>query len=296
MTQTDSIPEADSRTQAGVRAPAFQFYPSDYLSDAKTRIMSFAQRGMYWDLYCHCWLQGGLPLDPMEIAGILGIKAAAKFVTQDWPMLSRCFRVTDQDHQHPRIELELAKQEAYRRRQSDNGRSGGRPRKPAHNPEKPTALSGFVQTDPPAVAADNPEKALHLLSSSLSSDFVKSVRTAAAEPPDARSGRPIFKGQRLAVFEWMLDDLRRMLGPHFDAFDVHEWFYTLDAKIVSQALVLPPRDGGLWLKSETLAEASRRGLPIATAAEPPSQPPMNEDNVRKVVEGLAAERAARRMR
>ncbi len=61
----------------------------------------------------------------------------------------------------------------------------------------------------------------------------------------------------------MLDDLRKLLGSHFDAFDVHEWFYALDGKAADSGLVIPQRDGGKWLHEQTIAEASRRGLPIA---------------------------------
>lgn len=81
--------------------------------------------------------------------------------------------------------------------------------------------------------------------------------------PDARSKRPIFNGQRFVVFEWMLDDLMRVLGPHTDDFDLHEWFFTLDASAVASGQVVPQRDGGAWLQAQTLAEARRRGLPIA---------------------------------
>jgi len=83
--------------------------------------------------------------------------------------------------------------------------------------------------------------------------------------PDARSKRPIFAGQRLVVFEWMLDDLTRMLGSHVEEFDLHDWFYALDAKAVQSGQVIPQRDGGKWLLAQTQAEAARRGLPIATA-------------------------------
>jgi uncharacterized protein YdaU (DUF1376 family) len=105
-----------------IKSPAFQFYPKDYLSDAKTRAMTFKQRGMYWDLVSHCWLEDGLPDDPKEIARILGITTAARFEQHDWPVISRCFRrVETGGHRHPRLEVERRKQEENR----EYGRQGG---------------------------------------------------------------------------------------------------------------------------------------------------------------------------
>jgi hypothetical protein len=65
------------------------------------------------------------------------------------------------------------------------------------------------------------------------------------------------------VFEWQLDDLMRLLGSHTEPFDLHAWFSTLDARAVASDCVIPQRDNGAWLQSETLTEAARRGLPIA---------------------------------
>lgn len=90
-------------------------------------------------------------------------------------------------------------------------------------------------------------------------------------PITARSKRPIFTGQRLTVFEWMLDDCAQTLGPLTDAFDLHAWFFVLDAELVKAAIVLQKRDGGVWLQSQLVAEAQRRGLPIAVATPPPSK-------------------------
>ena len=80
--------------------------------------------------------------------------------------------------------------------------------------------------------------------------------------PSARSTRPIFSGQRFVVFDWMLDDLTRLLGPHTDAFALHEWFFALDAELVAAQHVVPQRDGGAWLQARTLVEAQRRGLAV----------------------------------
>lgn len=85
-----------------------------------------------------------------------------------------------------------------------------------------------------------------------------------ASPARARSKRPIFKATRFVVFEWMLDDLRKLLGPHFEAFDVHAWFYELSEQVDRAGIVVPQRDGGKWLLEQTTQEALRRGLPVAT--------------------------------
>jgi hypothetical protein len=93
------------------------------------------------------------------------------------------------------------------------------------------------------------------------------VAAAAAKnpEPEARSRHPLFKGQRLVVFDWMLDDAMRLLGEHTEAFDLHAWFYELDERCVREGLVIRPRDGGKWLNVELLLEAQRRGLPLRFA-------------------------------
>ena len=50
-----------------------------------------------------------------------------------------------------------------------------------------------------------------------------------------------------------------------DAFDLHAWFFALDAKCRSDHLVPPLRDGGAWLTGELVKEAQRRGLPLKMA-------------------------------
>ena len=84
--------------------------------------------------------------------------------------------------------------------------------------------------------------------------------TTRQTPPTARSKRPIFTGQRLTVFEWMLDDCLRTLGPFADDFDLHDWFFKLDAAATAAKEVIPRRDGGQWLQQQLLREARRRGL------------------------------------
>jgi len=83
---------------------------------------------------------------------------------------------------------------------------------------------------------------------------------------DARSKRPIFTGQRLTVFEWQLTDCENTLGPHVEQFRLDEWFHDVDARAVRDGLVIPKRDGGVWLQQQLVAEAQRRGIPLAFAS------------------------------
>jgi hypothetical protein len=104
---------------------------------------------------------------------------------------------------------------------------------------------------------------------------VKSLLPARVEPRarpmparidnGSRRGRgPIFVGIRFVVFEWQLEQLARLLGPLVDDFDLHEWFFTLDARVSSSHEIIPQRDGGQWLQARTMEEAQRRGLMVAS--------------------------------
>jgi hypothetical protein len=86
---------------------------------------------------------------------------------------------------------------------------------------------------------------------------------------EARSKRPIFVGQRLVVFEWMWDDIRKTLGNYTDDFNLDQWFYDLDAKAMRLNLVIPKRDQGAWLQAQLVEEAARRGLNMAGAVQDP---------------------------
>ena len=78
------------------------------------------------------------------------------------------------------------------------------------------------------------------------------------------SNRPVFTGQRLTVFGWQVQQLESMLGPYSKAFDVIEWLFDFDKALSSRLEVMPPqRQQHQLLEAGLIAEARRRGLPIA---------------------------------
>jgi uncharacterized protein YdaU (DUF1376 family) len=256
----DSDNMADSESTTG-RAPAFQFYPKDFLHDSNVVLMNLAERGAYITLLCYCWSEGSLSADHGRLARLCGVPAAA--FKRLWPALEPCFRSNKDTPSrliHPRLEREREKQADFKKRQSDNGKKGGRPHKPVESQNNPSLSSGLTQTEPKKSSASSS-------STPSASSSADSSQKSGADVVDHRSKRPIFKGQRFVIFEWMLDDLSRMLGSHADEFDLHAWFYELDEKAVAASIVVPQRDGGKWLQEQTQAEAIRRGLPVATLSQ-----------------------------
>lgn len=74
-------------------------------------------------------------------------------------------------------------------------------------------------------------------------------------------------GLRFKVFRWMLDECIDALGEHAGDFDLDAFLQTLSARetgVISESWP--------WLKHEVMAEARRRGLPMAaTVLEPGKQ-------------------------
>jgi uncharacterized protein YdaU (DUF1376 family) len=264
----DSADMADLDSTPG-RAPAFQFYPNDFLSDRNVIVMSMQERGIYITLICHAW-QSPLPSDVAQLARICGTPLTS--FRKLWPALAVCFRPHPENPAvliHPRLERERAKQVEYRQKQSDRGKASGAARRKPHEPD---ANAGSIPVEPNVNAGSTTvqPRPVELLSSlQSSSSLVLSQTPSGAAVVDHRSKRPIFKGQRFVVFEWMLDDLTRMLGTHANAFDLHSWFFALDQMAEDAGIVVPQRDGGRWLQERTQEEALKRGLPLAVASHNP---------------------------
>lgn len=87
--------------------------------------------------------------------------------------------------------------------------------------------------------------------------------------PDARSKRPVYTSDRLTVFEWQFEELSKMLGPHFEGFELDSFFDALTQQSRKDGLVIPKSEAWEWLQAQVLAEVKRRKLPIASAVPTP---------------------------
>lgn len=156
-------------------SPAFQFYPKDWLSNGKVKSMTLEERGAYIDLLAIYWNEGGLPNDEAELAGLLGVPV--RTFTRLWKKVSRCFEVVGPNLSQPRLEIEKAKQAAYREAQSLKGQKSAKSRI-VNKPIQPVLPSGF----PPVEVRLEPEP-----NSSFSSSFSTNVipPVGAREEPEA---------------------------------------------------------------------------------------------------------------
>jgi len=110
------------------KSPAFQFYPKDWFSSRNVRRMTLEQRGGYWELLCHEWLEDdcSLPDDDDELAFLSGLN-------DKWPECSKnirkCFEKRGKKLFNLRLLEEREKQEAFRKKCSDAGRKSGEVRR-----------------------------------------------------------------------------------------------------------------------------------------------------------------------
>lgn len=131
------------------KAPAFQFYPKDFLTDERVVMMSNTEIGIYVRLLCFCWLEGTLPLETASLARMA--RLPLKQFTKLWEhsVVKTCFWVDDGRLRHKRLDGERDKQESYRRRQSDAATA--RWNKPRLS--QPGNATAYAEGMPPVVPA-----------------------------------------------------------------------------------------------------------------------------------------------
>lgn len=105
--------------------PAFLFYPGDWMGG--TMILSRHQKGCYIDLLIAQFNNGPLALE--SIKNILGQDQAA------WTVLSGKFRKdSNGNYFNERLAAEIEKRKKFSESRRENGKNGGRPKKPLDKP------------------------------------------------------------------------------------------------------------------------------------------------------------------
>lgn len=114
------------------KAPAFQFYPADWLADARVAAMTLEEEGAYIRLICFCWRERSLPPELPELARLL--KVSPEKMADLWTALEPCFRIgLDGRFEHRRLDAERRKQREFSRLQRDRANAGWIKRKAEAN-------------------------------------------------------------------------------------------------------------------------------------------------------------------
>lgn len=91
------------------KAPAYQWYPKDFMSDGAVMAMTLEQQGLYRLLLDVCWLENGLPMRPHELWRIGRCDSLDHF-EQLWPLIAPKFYEKDGRWHHKRLDDERKKQ------------------------------------------------------------------------------------------------------------------------------------------------------------------------------------------
>jgi len=235
------------------QSPGFYFNVEEWRGSRSVGRMSMAERGVYLEMMIEQWLRRTLPDNVEEIADAIAITAEQNAeVVAAWPVVRRKF-ITDASGRILNVKVEQVrrKQRANLRERREAGRLAGKA-----SAAKRAAAKGLTVNDRSTPV--QPSSTDRRGEEGIGKDRIGGEQN---RPLAARSKRPIFTGQRLTVFEWMLDDLLRMLGPHGEDFGLDLWFWDADQRAMKETVVVS--DWWPWLKAATQAEAQRRGLPIA---------------------------------
>jgi uncharacterized protein YdaU (DUF1376 family) len=106
-----------------LKPPAFQFYTDDFLGG--TMNFTDSEAGLYIRLLCVQWNTGSVPDDDLEL------KNYGKGETPVDRIRLKFKKCADGNLRNSRMEIERKKQKAFRKSRSENGKLGGRPRKPS---------------------------------------------------------------------------------------------------------------------------------------------------------------------
>lgn len=112
------------------KAPAFQFYPKDWLTDDKVCAMSMAEQGIYFQLICFDWLSDGIRVEDMrQLVRFAGTDEEWNHTCQ---MVERCFIDHPQKEgfvTNPRLLKERQKQAEWAKKSREGGKKSAKARK-----------------------------------------------------------------------------------------------------------------------------------------------------------------------
>lgn len=105
-------------------APWFKFFPRDYLTDSKVRLLSREHRSILLDLWCYCSIDGSVPADAESIARLLG--ETVPVIRKAMEKLNSFFVESDGQLYSNRLRMESEAYESKCQKLRESASKGGR--------------------------------------------------------------------------------------------------------------------------------------------------------------------------
>lgn len=138
-----------------VKAPAFQMYASDFLTD--TTEMTVCEVGAYIRLLLNQWVNGSLPPDPMRLAFIAGMDTKEFAVA--WDTIKLKFMINEEGRLcNKRLETVRAAQKAWKKKRQEIGTEAAEKRWNPKDGEKYGAMPNNSATTEPIEEAKDASK------------------------------------------------------------------------------------------------------------------------------------------
>jgi uncharacterized protein YdaU (DUF1376 family) len=163
-----------------MKSPAFQFYPADYTSSQRVRLLTLEEEGAYINLLCSCWLHGSIPADPAMAARLVGKGCSATLATTVLTMFTPSSQAGRMVHE--RLERERLKQSDWREKSASGGRKSAELRKGAATTLEPPLANGINQKATLQSSVSSLQSSS--TSTSLAPTHTAPVPVAAGEPAD----------------------------------------------------------------------------------------------------------------
>lgn len=128
MNNSQSDNNNNSTKRKETKAPAFQFYPADYLINDKIAVLTLEEQGAYIRAVCYCWKYGSVPADIKTLSRLIGCGCSEEVARA----VSTVFKVSSTDPTKLiNLDLEKRRQEQknWRKKCSDGGKRSAEARK-----------------------------------------------------------------------------------------------------------------------------------------------------------------------
>lgn len=188
-----------------MKSPAFQFYPSDWLSSRAVRLMDAEQRGWYIQLLAEAWQsrpQATLPNDPEMLLRLAEANQSSADFTARWAFVLGQFKLKGDLLINARLAHEKKKQTNYSEQRKKAGIKGAEKRWHT-NPETKEDIT--AKDDSSAIAKPSSRHAFAngkpmADDSFSSSSSIASSSSKKKEPAEASDGDPLAQVTDLIEF------------------------------------------------------------------------------------------------